>query len=155
MTEQDSTKQVLRKLLTEHVGRDNAITQSQLAGALGMNPSTLRSELRRLREERGIPIGNMRDGYYVIGNREELQDYVGHINKEIQSKKQTIEHTLEAFEDFSRDEALPGASAGACERCGGTIKGDAFLWFSTELCRDCYDDRPGTKSQFQSWMGEA
>ena len=100
----DNTTQVLRKLLTEHRGRSNAITQSQLAGALGMNPSTLRSELSRLREERGIPIGNQRDGYYVIDDREELQAFVGHINSEIESKKQTIEDTLAAFEDFDPDD---------------------------------------------------
>ena len=92
------TKKVLEKLLEDHVGRHNAITQSQLSDALGMNTSTLRSELRRLREERNIPIGNLRDGYYIISTKEELQEFVGHKNKEIQSKRRTIEYTLEAYE---------------------------------------------------------
>jgi DNA-binding Lrp family transcriptional regulator len=97
------TKQVLRKLLQDHVGRHNAVTQSQLAEALGLNTSTLRSELRRLREERNIPIGNLRDGYFVISSKSELQDYIGHINRDIKSRKNTIEDTLEAFEEFDRE----------------------------------------------------
>jgi DNA-binding transcriptional ArsR family regulator len=100
------TKAVLRKLLTDHVGQDNAITQSQLSEATGVTPSTLRSELRRLRQERNIPIANQRDGYYVIATDDELSDYVGHINSEIQSKRQTIEHTLEAFEAFDPEDAV-------------------------------------------------
>jgi len=102
----DQTKQVLRKRLQDHVGSHNAITQAQLAEATGINTSTLRSELRRLREERNIPIANQRDGYYVISDRSELQDYVAHINQEIQSKKDTIEHTLEAFESFDTAGAI-------------------------------------------------
>ncbi len=98
-----NTKQVLRKLLQDHVGEQHAITQSKLAEATGTNPSTLRSELRRLREERQIPIANLRDGYFVIKDKDELSEFVGHVNSEIQSKRNTIEHTLEAFESFDRE----------------------------------------------------
>lgn len=149
------TKAVLRKLLQDHVGRQNAVTQSQLAAALNENPSTLRSELRRLREERGIPIGNMRDGYYVIADREELQEYVGHINSEIESKKRTIKHTLDAFEEFDRDGELgEDDDIETCERCGARIDGDPYEWFSVEICADCYDEKPGTKSRMTEWVNE-
>lgn len=97
------TKTVLRKLLQDHVGESNAVTQKQLSKATGVNTSTLRSEIRRLREERNIPIGNLRDGYYVIADKAELSNFIGHKNEEIQSKRKTIEDTLEAFEEFDAD----------------------------------------------------
>jgi len=148
----DTTKAVLRKLLQDHVGESNAITQQQLADATGTNPSTLRSELRRLREERRIPIANQRQGYYVIGDRDELQAFIGHINEEIESKKRTIEHTLEAFEEFDGDDELPDDTEGGCERCGQPIKGDPFLWYSAELCRECYDAKPPSENEFREWV---
>jgi len=156
----DTTKQVLRKLMQDHVGRENAVTQSQLADALGINPSTLRSELRRLREERQIPIGNLRDGYYIIGDREELQEYVGHINSEIKSKRRTIEHTLEAFEAFDLnqqsgggdDDMLVNDDSTGCEKCGDPITGDPWLWHDRELCRDCYDAKPAGSDEFEEWI---
>lgn len=98
------TKKVLRKLLADHQGESNSITQEQLANATGVNTSTLRSEIRRLREERNIPIANKRNGYYVIQSEEELQDFIGHKNEEIQSKRQTIEDTLQAWDGFHPEE---------------------------------------------------
>jgi len=139
------TKSVLRKLLSDHVGEHNAITQSQLADATGINPSTLRSELRRLREERNIPIANQRQGYYVIADRAELEDYIGHINEEIASKKRTIEHTLEAYETFDADDVdinpRPQEPTTACEECGTEVPDDdVMLWKSRELCHDHWEE---------------
>lgn len=121
-----SERDVLKKLLEDHVGRQNAITQSQLGEALGLNRSTLRSELRRLREERKIPIGNLRDGYFIIRDREELQEYIGHINSEIQSKKNTIEHTLQAFDEFDAEIEADGGheileQSFPCAKCGKSV----------------------------------
>jgi hypothetical protein len=120
-------QELLEHLLENHTGQHNAITQSKLAKKMDMNTSTLRSELRRLREERNIPIGNMRDGYFLIQDREELQDFVGHVNSEIQSKKNTIEHTLEAFESFDGDVSDVEDTAETigktydCAKCGSDI----------------------------------
>jgi len=144
------TKAVLRKLLSDHVGEHNAITQSQLADATGINPSTLRSELRRLREERNIPIANQRQGYYVIADREELEEYIGHINEEIASKKRTIEHTLEAYETFDRDDMdinpRPQEPTTACEECGTEVPDDdVMLWKSRELCREHWEEAAQAK----------
>ena len=104
MTGDETTQAVLRTLLEDHVGRENAVTQQQLAEATGVNPSTLRSELRRLRDERELPIGNLRDGYFVIASEKEKRKFIGHINSEIESKKRTIEATAEAFEAFDPDD---------------------------------------------------
>jgi len=125
------TKAVLRKLLSDHVGKGNGITQSQLADAVGENTSTVRSELRRLREERQIPIANQRDGYYIIDSKDELQDFIAHINGEIQSKRNTIEHTLTAFNEFDADDVdvsdddteddEPQEPTYECHNCGRQI----------------------------------
>jgi len=142
------TQAVLRTLLADHVGEHNAVTQAQLAEATGVNPSTLRSELRRLREQRGIPIGNQRDGYYVISDKEELQQFVGHLNSEIESKKRTIEHTLEAFEQFDREALTDGGVEAAvptyeCNECGAATERDdakypKALDADGPLCQRCY-----------------
>lgn len=144
------TKAVLRKLLSDHVGKENAITQSQLADATGINPSTLRSELRRLREERNIPIANQRQGYYVIASEEEKRDYIAHINREIESKKRTIEHTLEACDGFDPDDVdiypRPQEPTTACEECGTEVpEGDVMEWKSRELCHDHWEEAAQTK----------
>jgi len=144
MTDTD-TKAVLRKLLSDHVGEHNAITQSQLADATGINPSTLRSELRRLREERNIPIANQRQGYYVIADREEFEDYIGHINEEIASKKRTIEYTKEAYETFDPDEVdftpRPEEPTTPCDECGTEVpEDDVMEWKSRELCHDHWEE---------------
>ena len=145
------TREVLSKLLSDHVGRNNAITQSQLATALDMNPSTLRSELRRLREERNIPIGNLRDGYYIISSKEELREFIGHKNGEIQSKKRTIEHTLEAFEEFDGEvEPNPEPEiieqSYPCADCGADVlRSDVMYWESDPLCRTHWAERSGSE----------
>ena len=149
----DNTKRVLEKLLEDHTGRHNAVTQSKLAEALGLNPSTLRSELRRLREERNIPIGNLRDGYFVIQSKDELHEYVGHINSEIESKRKTIEHTLEAWES-NGDLAESDDADGGCEACGGPIDGDPWLWFSYELCQECHEAAPALSDEMDTFVAE-
>lgn len=147
-------KKVLRKLLQDHVGSNHAITQSELANATGLNPSTLRSELRRLREERNIPIANLRNGYFVISDKEELSDFVGHINKEIQSKRNTIEHTTEAYAEFDKEEIEidpepeTNEQTYSCsvEGCSTSMTRERTMWpkdgqyADQTVCKNCYGD---------------
>ncbi len=141
------TKQVLRAMLQDHVGENNAVTQSQLAEATGLNPSTLRSELRRLREERNIPIANLRNGYFIIRDKSELQAFIGHINDEIESKRNTIEHTLEAWDEFDESEIEidpePDTTTPTyeCANCGAEITKDERRYIDEldkPICRNCH-----------------
>jgi formylmethanofuran dehydrogenase subunit E len=146
------SKAVLRKLMQDHVGESNAITQAQLADALGMNKSTLRSELRRLREERQIPIANMRNGYYLIRNKEELQEFIGHVNGEIESRRQTIKHTTEAFAEFDHEnmtipeepEQEPVEPTYDCAKCEEEVVKSKAKWPKSgpyedqTVCHSCY-----------------
>jgi len=151
------TKKVLRTLLQDHVGQSNAVTQAQLAEATDLNPSTLRSELRRLREERNIPIANLRDGYFVVSDKTELQEYIGHINEEIQSKKNTIEHTLEAWQEFDQDnidvdpEPEVVENTYECRKCDREMARDRTRWpkqgayENKPLCLFCYGNLLGQR----------
>lgn len=144
------SKDLLAHLLENHAGKHNAITQAKLAKKMDMNTSTLRSELRRLREERNIPIGNLRDGYFIIQDEEELQDYIGHVNGEIQSKKNTIEHTLEAFKSFDGDVSAiedstdPKEPEYTCAKCGGNVRKSnrkypkQGQYEDNVLCKSCF-----------------
>jgi biotin operon repressor len=146
------SKAVLRKLMQDHVGESNAITQAQLADALGMNTSTLRSEIRRLREQKELPIANKRNGYYVIRDKEELQDYVAHINSEIESKRQTLDYTTTAFAEFDHDNMElpeqesqePAEPTYDCAKCGGDVPKSDAKWPKSgpyedqTVCHSCY-----------------
>jgi len=154
------TQELLEHLLERHTGPENAITQGKLANRLEMNTSTLRSELRRLREERNIPIANQRNGYYILEDKEELRDYISHINQEIESKRKTIEHTLEAFEDFDGEipsgneepDPEPQEPGYQCqfEDCGKTVpKSEVKYARSGE-----YEDQPLCKRHFGSLVIE-
>jgi len=146
------TKQLLEHLIQEHTGKHNAITQSKLAKTIEMNPSTLRSEMRRLREERNIPIGNIRSGYYIIATKDELQEFVAHKNKEIESNKKTIEDTLEAFDEFDGeiDTQDDGSDSEVeeptyeCSKCGTDMTRDDTRWPKSgkyedqTVCARCY-----------------
>lgn len=152
MSDDTDTKAVLRKLLSDHVGEKNGITQNQLSEATGINTSTLRSILRRLREERNIPIGNIRNGYYIIEDREELQEFIAHKNREIESNRQTIEDTLTAFEDFDADDVDVSdptedenpeviEQTYPCAECGEEIpRDDVMYWESDPLCRAHWEE---------------
>lgn len=154
-----NTKKVLRTLLQEHVGQNNAVTQNQLAEATNLNTSTLRSELRRLREERNIPIANLRDGYFIVATKSELQEYIGHINEEIQSKKNTIEHTLDAWEEFDQEnievdpesEVVENTYNCQMDGCNREMSRDRTKWpkqgdyENQPLCFFCYGDLLGQR----------
>lgn len=148
----DKTKKVLRHLLQDHKGQRNAITQGKLAKKMDMDVSTLRSELRRLREERDIPIGNLRDGYFVIQSKDELEDQISHINREIQSKRERIEDTLEAFEQFDGEnidvegetDSEPKQPTYECAKCDSEVPREHARhprqgeYEDQVLCKSCY-----------------
>jgi biotin operon repressor len=140
------TTAVLEKLLTDHVGADNGITQNQLAEALGMGTSTLRSEIRNLRHKEGIPIGNLRNGYFVIQDKDELEEYIGHINREINSKRETIEATASAFGDFEPPEKAEEIMTveHTCCKCERTVPQDQTKYpkqgpyEGQQVCNSCF-----------------
>jgi len=93
-----SRRVVARALEVGHVGRDNAVTGSELASFVPIKPTTVRDCIAELRDDPdGPPIGNCSDGYYIINSREELERHVGAVNDEIQTKRERLEATIKAY----------------------------------------------------------
>jgi len=148
----EQTQAVLKKLLADHVGHSNAVTENQLAEALDMNKSTLRSEIERLRDSQDIPIQNFRDGngYFLPCSEQEFRDQIARWNKKKQEVVRRIETHKEAWERW--DESGVDIPEGDCAKCGGEIQGDPWLWYSEELCKECNAKAPALESDFQEWL---
>jgi len=144
---------VLQKLLQDHVGRDNSITQAQLSDALGISASKVRDEIAALRERETLPIGNIgKSGYFIIDTKDELSDYIAQQNREIQTRRERIEHVHSAFADFDGEVATdePDGSQEVqeptyeCRYCGKDVaKSDvrrpkAGEWDGKVLCKNDY-----------------
>jgi len=153
------TLDVLKTILVDdHVGEDNAITSDALAAAVGERSShdtnpAVRDAVRDLLFDRGVPVASCNDGYYIPRNPddidaevESIRDRIGELNK----RKLAFEAAAEGW-DF--DARGPDPDEGDCEKCGGPIQGDPFLWFSVELCRECYDRKPPGEQRFKEWVG--
>lgn len=78
-TESDAV-QHLNDILTEHVGKENAITSQELSRRLGelddldSTPNT-RAAIRELVTEEHVPVGACSNGYFLIETQAELEEY--------------------------------------------------------------------------------
>jgi len=153
------TLDVLERILTDdHVGEQNAITSDELATALDecdahdTNPS-IRDACRDLLLSRGVPVASGTDGYWIAADESELKDEIATIREKIGAlnhRKMALDAAAEGW-DFDSHESDTG-EGGDCERCGGAIHGDAWLWYSVELCHDCYEQKPPSESAFRAWV---
>ncbi len=71
--------EAVRSILRDHVGKDNAITSSEIAEKFDLDthdstPNT-RAIIRHLVTKEGMPIAASGKGYYVIEDEEELEEY--------------------------------------------------------------------------------
>lgn len=95
-----SRRVVERALEAGHVGRENAVHGSELASFVPIKATTVRDCIADLRDDPdGPPIANCADGYYIIDTREEFEQYVGAVNAEIQTKRDRLEATIEAYQN--------------------------------------------------------
>jgi hypothetical protein len=152
----DSTLDALEHILRDnHVGESNAATSDTLATALGerdthdTNPS-IRDAVRQLVLERHVPVASSNRGYWIVRDSdgvdaeiESIRDRIGALNERMLALKS-------ARGEFDFAECAPDPDEGDCDECGGLIQGDAWLYESQELCRDCY---PGV-SGFQGDAGD-
>jgi len=150
------TKAVLRKLLADHVGHSNAITQSQLLEATGVqSDSTLRTIIEELRDERNIPICNYRDGkgYFVAANEEEFRQQIGKLNKRKQTTVRRIESIRDAWNAYDPDdieiepETEVQEQTYPCSDCGNVTPKSNCYWPKD-------GEHAGTGPYCQSCFGE-
>lgn len=80
-------KAEVRDILTEHRGKDNAITSTDLLEMVDMedaegNPR-IREVITELIFEDEVPIASYNKGYFLIEAEEELDEYLEHLEKRI------------------------------------------------------------------------
>lgn len=93
-----SRRVVARALTTGHVGKENAVHGSQLAMYVPVKETTVRDVIAELRDDpAGPPIGTCPGGYYVIASVDELDEHVANIHEEIETKRERLRATVEAF----------------------------------------------------------
>jgi len=99
--------------------------------------------------------GENYQGYRVCvteADREELlaglRERIGQLNYRVQQTRDA--HLAHECDGDDGDADTP--DAGDCAKCGGTIAGDPWEWYSYELCRDCYDNKPASSDQFEEWV---
>lgn len=93
-----SRRHIMRALTAGHQGRGNAIPASRLAEFVPPAETTVRDIIAELRDDpEGPPIGNCADGYYVIADPAELEEYIAGVRDEIATKRERLEANVESF----------------------------------------------------------
>jgi transposase len=100
-TESDRTDHEIAKVQIETrvrgVGRDEGITARELAKTVPVSESTVRELAQELREEHRLPVAAGPNGYYHIGDPDELADELQRIEDVIQTKRETKQNLTAAF----------------------------------------------------------
>jgi len=152
----DTVQMVRQYLEANAAGRDNAVTTGEVAADLDIdedhdtNPATRRA-VKALREDGEIPIYGFSDGYCVLASDEDLEAAIERIRSDVAALNR-LKQNLEANYAAYQDDAEESPDGPECAKCGQPITGDPLLWFSVELCRECYDERPPTEDAFREWV---
>lgn len=93
----------IRHVLEEEaIGKDNAISSSELAKRLGVNDSTAwpktRALIRDLVINEGVPIGSCNKGYYIITSEKEFNDVIRTLNSRIERTRERRDSLEKAFQ---------------------------------------------------------
>ena len=104
MSNKSSTKETIREIIVKHQGRENAIFASQIAEEAGIDEgdtySQTRKYLKQLLKE-GIPLAsNPGRGYWVIENQEELDNYIGSLERRARQTDNRKLYVLDAAEEW-------------------------------------------------------
>lgn len=93
----------IRKIILEHKGKNNAITSGKIATALGIpdndTVATTRSLITKLIRE-GLPIGAHDNGYFLIENQEELNEYIRKLNDRIYGIYDRINRLISIYNEY-------------------------------------------------------
>lgn len=150
-----SKREVLEKLLEDHVGEENAVSHAQLSESLAVSKSTVADLVQEIRDDTDMPAlgtnkgGN--SGTYVISSKEELKDQLGIWNREKQRIKDRIENTLKSYDEW--DGELPETEANdiieptyecAEPDCDREMPKDERRYpegYDQPICKHCYGDK--------------
>jgi len=134
---------------------DRAVTTDELAEQVDIDDAhdtnpTVRQAVQYLLFDGRLCVDGSGQGYRVVTeetHREEtidsLREHIGTLNRRVQALKDA---------PLAGDDADPTPTGATCEKCDGAIDGDPFLWYSTALCKSCYDERPTREADFTEWV---
>lgn len=79
-------KEDIREVIVQHVGKENAIYNREIAEAVGIDEGDTYSRTRRYLKEvlkDGVPIASSPAyGNWIVANQEELDNYVGRLGRQ-------------------------------------------------------------------------
>lgn len=85
------------RVLQDHVGIENGISQQQLADEVDVHVSTLRNWIEQLRRE-GWPIGSLNGyGYFLMASEDDFRAVMASLEGRRQSTGETMEALASAF----------------------------------------------------------
>lgn len=90
-------KDTIATILRHRTSRDEAISSQGLGDACGLKATTVRDIIKELRRDRDLPIRSCSRGYYLIDCVEQLEDELDRIQSEINTRKETREELVQAF----------------------------------------------------------
>lgn len=98
-------KEQIVQIMEKHIGKDNAITVQEIADLIGhhdsglTNPS-IRSKITECIIDDGIPIGSCSNGYFIIENETELNEYMINLQSRINGMQQRLNAIDTAFQNI-------------------------------------------------------
>jgi len=148
----DDQLDAIESYLREHA-TDRAVTTDELADEIEIHDAhdtnpTVRQAVQYLLFDGRLCVDGTNQGYRVVTSEvrreeaiESLRDQIGTLNRRVQ-----------ALKSAPLEDSDPATSDETCDRCQSIIDGDPWLWYSFELCRSCYDEKPASESDFREWV---
>jgi hypothetical protein len=103
----NSTKSQVREVIVDHVGKENAIFAGDVAEIAGIDDGDTHVRTREYLTEllrEGLPIAsNPGHGYWIIKNQEELDNYIGSLERralKIRSRKDKVFEAAEQWPEL-------------------------------------------------------
>ena len=111
MVSDDKVKKEIREILLDRVGKENAIHAGDIADMVGVedNDTHIRAReyLTELLEE-GMPLASSPPhGYWIIANQDELDSYIGSLERrarQIENRKLNVLDAAESWPDLDLDD---------------------------------------------------
>jgi hypothetical protein len=110
VTSLSGRERAIAHVLFTHVGRENAVTSSDIASFLGIdesngNPVT-RGLIRDITVKTGVPIASCGEGYFVVADRPELRDYIANLNDRIAGIQRRQDIVVDSYESAPHNAVL-------------------------------------------------
>ena len=107
MVSDDEIKKEIREILLDHVGKENAIHAGAIADRVGVEDDDTHVRAREYITEllkEGMPLASSTaHGYWIIANQEELDNYIGSLERRarnIENRKLNVLDAAESWPDL-------------------------------------------------------